>query len=518
MPVKHPKSAKQIRDHQFNERKKRLINHDDLYGAFEIAHTLQGFVVDLKLFPYFSVIFGIPQLLQEVKQFCNDEGFYFCYDTTFNCGDFYVSTLLFRHIRFAENPIIPLFVMIHDQKVEVVHANFFKIAASKLQASKSDIILITDREAAIEKAAEKECPTWKRYNCWNHLLNDIKFWLRRHGGKNDDILVYRSNILSLLKCASLEKFEELEQNSCKKWSKGFVEYYKNHLRKSIIKKCGRWLLEEAKIYTSNSGITTNPAESFNAQLKRSLGNSETKVHAFLLAVYFLQNFEYREILRGYCGMGDWNLANLKLTRNIEDVDFPHDVIKPDEIAVIIKNKEIRADQTQMEQNNTVQGLANYLRSENRINLNAAMQCFVVKGLNDKIFTVKLYPEQCSCGASRRCCHIEACCLAVGKKTGKEKRKFSLSVLKRNARGKNKSGRKFPGRIKHENVLAASDSAEKDERYLPGFSSKRPRFSTRSKVLPSNDIQTPVKKFAAHIKRPNKFKDGKFFIDLTGICT
>ena len=93
-----------------------------------------------------------------------DPVFYFCYDTTFNCKNFYVSTLLFRHIRFAESPVIFFFVMIQDQKVEVVHANFFKIAASKLQALKSDI-LITNCEAAIEKAAEKECPTWKRYNC-----------------------------------------------------------------------------------------------------------------------------------------------------------------------------------------------------------------------------------------------------------------------------------------------------------------------------------------------------------------
>ena len=89
-------------------------------------------------------------------------------------------------------------------------------------------------------------------------------------------------------------------------------------------------MEEAKIYSSNSGITTNPAESFNAQLKLSLGNSQKKVHAFLLALYFLQNLEYREILRVYCGMGNWNLANLKLTRNIKEVDFPHDVIKSDE--------------------------------------------------------------------------------------------------------------------------------------------------------------------------------------------
>ena len=125
------------------------------------------------------------------------------------------STLLFRHIRFAENPVIPHFVTIHERKIEVVDANFFKIAASNLQASKSDIILITDCEAAKEKATEGECPTWKRYNCWNHLLNNIKFWLRRHGGKNDNILVYRCNIFSLLICASLEKFEELEQSSGK---------------------------------------------------------------------------------------------------------------------------------------------------------------------------------------------------------------------------------------------------------------------------------------------------------------
>ena len=109
------------------------------------------------------------------------------------------------------------------------------------------------------------------------------------------------------------------------------------------------------------------------------------------------------------------MANLKFTRNIEEVDFPHDVIKPDEITANTKNKEIRADQTQMEQNYTVQGLENYLCSENRINLKAAMQCFVVKGLDDKLFTVKPYPEQCSCGAARRCCHVEACRLAVGKK-------------------------------------------------------------------------------------------------------
>ena len=68
---------------------------------------------------------------------------------------------------------------------------------------------------------------------------------------------------------------------------------KSHLKISIIKRSGRWLLEKENIYSKSSGATTNPAESFNAQLKRAIGHSETKLHDFMLTVYFLQNFELR---------------------------------------------------------------------------------------------------------------------------------------------------------------------------------------------------------------------------------
>ena len=57
----------------------------------------------------------------------------------------------------------------------------------------------------------------------------------------------------------------------------------------------------------------------------------------MLTVYFLQNFELREMLRGYCGMGDWHVVDPKLARNIEDVEFPSDAVAPDQIAEYVKN-------------------------------------------------------------------------------------------------------------------------------------------------------------------------------------
>ena len=37
------------------------------------------------------------------------------YDTVFNMGDFYLSTLVFRHIMFKKSPVIPVAFIIHSR-------------------------------------------------------------------------------------------------------------------------------------------------------------------------------------------------------------------------------------------------------------------------------------------------------------------------------------------------------------------------------------------------------------------
>ena len=68
----------------------------------------------------------MPQLMRQAKKLFRSEGFYFCYDTTFNCGDFFVSTSLHRQIEFIEKPITPLLIMVHDSKRKAVHKVFFQ--------------------------------------------------------------------------------------------------------------------------------------------------------------------------------------------------------------------------------------------------------------------------------------------------------------------------------------------------------------------------------------------------------
>ena len=101
-----------------------------------------------------------------------------------------------------------------------------------------------------------------------------------------------------------------------------------------------------------------------------------------------------------------------------------------------------------------------------------MHCFLVRGLNNRLYTVQLYPQKCFCGSSKSCRHIEACNIAVGKPTNKQKKMFNLSVLKRNARGKNKAGRKFPrSNFEFQYTPAAdSHSASESKHLFPLFTS------------------------------------------------
>ena len=56
MPVKLPKSTKQVTDKKRYEGEKLSVSPDDLYRAYGIAHTLTDFVLDFKLFPNFYII------------------------------------------------------------------------------------------------------------------------------------------------------------------------------------------------------------------------------------------------------------------------------------------------------------------------------------------------------------------------------------------------------------------------------------------------------------------------------
>lgn len=48
------------------------------------------------------------------------------YDTVFNVGDFYLSTLTYRHSIFESEPIVPCGYLLHTRRLQVDHQLFFE--------------------------------------------------------------------------------------------------------------------------------------------------------------------------------------------------------------------------------------------------------------------------------------------------------------------------------------------------------------------------------------------------------
>ena len=69
------------------------------------------------------------------------------YDTMFNMGDFYLSTLVCQNSIFQEDPITPVAFFIHSKRLKEDHLLFVKSLRCSLPlwASKR-LLIVTDRE------------------------------------------------------------------------------------------------------------------------------------------------------------------------------------------------------------------------------------------------------------------------------------------------------------------------------------------------------------------------------------
>ena len=75
------------------------------------------------------------------------------YDTQFNIGDFYVSTLTIRDVRFRHNskgkalPILPVFMFLHEKKSQSFHNWAFEVMVNLLPELKRNLfVAISDKE------------------------------------------------------------------------------------------------------------------------------------------------------------------------------------------------------------------------------------------------------------------------------------------------------------------------------------------------------------------------------------
>ena len=293
------------------------------------------------------------------------------------------------------------------------------------------------------------------------------------------------------------------------WSVAMVDYFNKDLKSDITQYAAKWLLKDAGVFNPYSGITKNTAESMNAVMKRLLEWKEVPADTIVLSLHYLQQYYWSEILRGFCGLGNYELDAKfsNILADPADVTFPKTIIDPndivdkvradihkilappappptapdttDEVAdVITPTDPPPIDRVLL----TQAAMAQAVIDEQRIQQVPGMSSFVIKGNRDDNYAVTLFPkEHCQCPATTTCHHILAARKSVGMPIEEKKRTLSLSRLARNNRKKadKKSGRKRP-RPLDVDVTPAPDSKRSAPSTSPSPTSLKTPRSTKKK--------------------------------------
>ena len=71
-------------------------------------------------------------------------------------------------------------------------------------------------------------------SCWNHTINAIKTWLRKHGAASTEIPVYISHVRELLNQVSHDNYAEKLKQFEINWSHAFRQYYMDVIHSEVI--------------------------------------------------------------------------------------------------------------------------------------------------------------------------------------------------------------------------------------------------------------------------------------------
>lgn len=114
----------------------------------QLNSKVDNFAKEMRCLPSFSVVLINDLLLNEWKKtYQNSNRCMLSYDTTYNLGDFYVSTVVARHILFEGDPGYPIATLLHHKRDEKSHKLLLDALKDKAPMVNSDrVVIVTDRE------------------------------------------------------------------------------------------------------------------------------------------------------------------------------------------------------------------------------------------------------------------------------------------------------------------------------------------------------------------------------------
>lgn len=481
-----PRDQNQVKNFQKEENRQFRISHDAIFNTYQLCFQLQfkdckgethDFLRYFQIHPTTVLHLMSQPLLENLEMLLkvSTEPVTLHYDTVFNMGDFYLSTLVFRNSIFQNAPITPVAYFIHSRRFSEDHLQFMRAVRNSLPLlSAKRMIMVTDREFDFSDVF----PLCLNVFCWNHLERDLHFYLKRTANCKPSEISYYANVFKGLMIEENETAFDKAFNRTKATftNKTVLNYFEQKLLPAFKEHSSVWKLREMGISDPENGLTNNPSESMNAVLHGLQQWKQVPLDVICVSLFHLSSYYQREILRAHYLCGSWQFKEefCYLQRDPSLMPFLPKTIEPKEIvakareAILPSCAEIyttssedhsasaadKGTKRQMKSQSQL-ALAYEAINDDRVTL-TEKGCWIVRGSDDETpYAVRLFPkETCSCPAVKMCYHLIACKLMIGQDVD-DNIKPNMTLLNQKIRRKNKekpSGRKPPRKNDFHNEL------------------------------------------------------------------
>ena len=430
------------------------MSHDSLYNEFELSFQLsfsdhkgntQPFITHITIQQRLIVHLFPQPLIDSLQLLLNVQSTptLLHYDTVFNVGEYYVSTITFRHSLFVNNPIVPCGFLIHSRKFASDHEYFIKSLTDLAPALlKRQVNVVTDREFDIGNLF----PVGFQLFCWNQKET-------YYGMLETTPIAYRKTLHIVTSFKKLMRnseeidfdrdWEDLKGTEVFAAKPKLIRYFETNLIPAFKSHAAIWTLQTAGYCDSINGITNNASESINAVIRRLQHWKQAPLDVITLSFHTLCSFYHREIERSIHQCGGWIVKDEfqhfkrdpSLLPYMDAVPDPKDIVESVRGNLQDENNHVIKKSTPAKNNDSHMAMARMAIENDRVKL-VDIGAWIVKesdGLSH--CAVSLFPqEKCSCPSTVTCYHITACRLMAGMPPSLSG-KPNLSEMERNHRRK-----------------------------------------------------------------------------------
>ena len=299
--------------------------------------SADAYIRDVKAAPNPQCILYFDwQINEMIKFLTNPKQFgIFCVDTTFNLGQFYVTTTSYPHcmlecIRTNRHPYIIGPVLVH-QKVDFNSFNYFASTLISQDRRLRNIMAYgTDGDKALIEALGHNFPHAIQLRCFIHSRKNVQEKLKQFGVNSKTISEFLADIFGrqigtvkenglVDSCSEQEfdsKLEELEsvwdereKPFCTESGPKFYRYFKQYHATVVKHNMSRYVRESAGLGCPPTIFTTNCVESVNSLLKQKDNFKESEWPTFNSKLKELIDAQRQEIIRSLTGRGEYRLIS-----------------------------------------------------------------------------------------------------------------------------------------------------------------------------------------------------------------